>query len=143
MASGPDKNVEFYRAGKRARHACLLLNAQAILEDVLTPEQVAEFKAMRSAIVGMREMLDAVRRRERAFTAAEGKLFRESFTLERRAGQAESSEFNVVKQVVFRSFGCSVKRLDPNKNRLGSEQIEIDVAWLRDVVNDYRPAMFV
>jgi hypothetical protein len=65
------------RKNQRARHACLLLNAQAILEGVLTPEQVAELKAMRSVHVGMSAMLDSVRRREGVLTAAERKLFRE------------------------------------------------------------------
>jgi hypothetical protein len=143
MAKGPDKNVEFYRAGKRARHACLLLNAQAILEDALAPEQVAEFKAMRPVIVGMPTLLEAVRRREGVLNVPERKLFRESFGLERRAGQAESGDFNVVKQVALRSFGGSVRRVDHNWNRSGSEQIEIGVAWLLDVVNEFRPGMFV
>jgi hypothetical protein len=98
---------------------------------------------MRPVIVGMPTLLDAVRRREGALNAAERKLFRESFGLERRAGQVESGEFNTVKQIVFRSFGGSVKRMDPHKNRSGSEQIEIGVAWLLDVVNKYRPGMFV
>jgi hypothetical protein len=138
MRESRDRNMVFLKTlGKRARHASLLINAQAVLEATLTGEQLEAFKAFESVTVSIDALLAAVKRREQALSPAARKLFRESFGLERSAKKPDSSALNTAKQLLARPFSPTVSRSD-SRNKTCST-IVIECAWLKEVTRKYRP----
>jgi hypothetical protein len=138
MGASGDRNMVFLKkVGKRARHASMLINAQAVIEAMLTVEQLDAFKALGSVTVLIEAVLQAVKRREQGLLPAARRLFQESFGLERSAKQSPSSELNTAKQMFSRPFGATVTRVDTRDKNCST--IVIEIAWLKEVKGKYRP----